>query len=419
MSDDTRSGVSGKPTVVLGVTGCIAAYKAAELVRAMCGRGWRVKVVMTEHATAFITALTLQTLSGEPVAADLLGPAADGPLPHLSIAEEADCLLVAPATANFIAKAAHGVADDLLTTTVLASRAPLVVAPAMNTAMWTDDATRTAVRVLEERGAVIVSPESGPLACGDEGEGRLAALEPIVDAVWFELSRARALAGRRVVVTAGGTQEPMDPVRFIGNRSSGRMGYAVADEAARMGADVVLISAPTMLARPNGVEIVDIRTALEMRDAVLAHTGPDASARADALVMAAAVADYRPQDVADRKPKKGEDPVELRLVRNPDILSEVGAGRRIEPGLWPKALVGFAAESVSGTDLVEAASAKLEAKALDLVVGNDIMEPGLGFESETNHVVIVGGGKPDWVGPAPKREVARHILTRVAVLLGK
>lgn len=407
-------------TVVLGVTGCIAAYKACELVRAMRREGWRVKVVMTEHATEFVTPLTMQTLSGETVASDLFVVAGEGPLPHLSLAEEADCLLVAPATANIMAKVAHGVADDLLSTTALATEAPLVFAPAMNTRMWEDDATRHAVATLRERGGAIVEPGSGALACGDEGEGRLAELDDIMAAVRFELGRARLLARRRVVVTAGGTQEPIDAVRFIGNRSSGLMGYSLAEEARAMGAEVVLISAPTALPRPGRVEVVDVGTADQMRAAVLAEAGPGAPRHTDVLVMAAAVADYRPERALDQKMHKGEGPVSLPLVRTVDILAEVGERRGQELGRWPAVLVGFAAETSAGEALAAAAGAKLERKDADIVVGNDVSDPARGFGSPVNQVVIVTrDGPPEWVGPAHKRVVARRIWERVAAMLGE
>lgn len=409
------------PNVVLGITGCIAAYKAAELVRLMRGRGWRVKVVMTAHACEFITPLTLQTLSGEPVFTEMFEPASAGPLPHLSIADKADCLVVAPATANFLAKVANGVADDLLTTTAVATRAPMVVAPAMNTKMWADDATRANVRRLEELGAVVVAPGEGALACGDEGEGRLAALEDVLTAVAFELARACALEGRRVVVTAGGTQEPLDPVRYLGNRSSGRMGYALADEAARMGAEVVLVTAPSGLPRPYGVHVLEVRTAREMRDAVNDALWPKAGGAGvapDVLVMAAAVADYRPAREEAAKIKKHDGPVDLALVRNPDILAEIGQRRAGDPARGPAVLVGFAAETLGGDELVAAARAKLEAKRLDLVVANDVTERGAGFETEANRVALVdASGEVEWIGPAHKRAIARAVLMRTAGLL--
>jgi phosphopantothenoylcysteine decarboxylase / phosphopantothenate---cysteine ligase len=407
-------------TVVLGVTGCIAAYKAADLVRRMRDRGWRVKVVMTEAATEFITLLTLQTLSGEPVAVELFAPAAEGPLPHLSLADEGDVLVVAPATANFLAKLAGGVADDLLSTTALASRAPLVVAPAMNTKMWEDEATRANLKAVKERGATVVGPGEGALACGDEGEGRLAPVEEIVEAVAFELARTQALEGKTVLVTAGGTEEPIDPVRFLGNRSSGKMGYAVADEAARMGARVTLISGPVEIGPPHGVTTIRVRTALEMRDAVRGALAADA---ADVLVMCAAVADWRPAEYTDRKIKKptgeaGAEPMALELVSNPDILAEIGAGREAGTLKGPKLLVGFAAESAAGEDLIAAAEGKLGAKHLDMVVANDITEPGSGFGSDTNRVVIVErNAEPGWIGPDSKRAVARALLERIAELL--
>jgi phosphopantothenoylcysteine decarboxylase / phosphopantothenate---cysteine ligase len=408
---------------VLGVTGCIAAYKAADLVRRMQDRGWRVKVVMTAAAAEFITPLTMQTLSGEPVATELFKPAAEGPLPHLSLAEEADVFVVAPATANFLAKLGQGIADDLLSTTALATRAPIVLAPAMNTKMWADEATQANLGRVYERGAIVVGPGEGVLACGEEGEGRLAPTAEIVDAVSFELDRARALEGRTIVVTAGGTQEPIDPVRFVGNRSSGRMGYAISDEAARMGAQVTLVSAPSSLPRPLGVTFVPVRTALEMRAAVREALGAKA---ADALVMCAAVADWRPAEAAEAKIKKSDGPMALDLVRNPDILAEIGSEREAatsagpagRSAAGPRVLVGFAAETVGGDELIAAAQEKLAAKSVDLVVANDVTEPGAGFETSTNKVVMVAPeAAPEWIGPASKRSIARSLLVRVAAML--
>lgn len=409
-------------TVVLGVTGCIAAYKAAELVRRMCERGWRVKVVMTAAATEFITPLTMQTLSGEPVATELFVQGAGGPLPHLSIADEADCLVVAPATANFLGKLAGGVADDLLSTTALATRAPIVVAPAMNTKMWDAETTRASVVALKERGVVIVEPETGELACGEEGVGRLADVAAIVAAVEFELTRSRALEHRRLIVTAGGTREAVDPVRYLGNRSSGRMGYALAEEAARMGADVTLVSAPTGLARPYGAEFIAAESALQMRaelDRLVGWSEDDeAPSAADALIMAAAVSDYRPASRGKTKIKKTENSMSLELVPNPDILADIGARRAEDPAMAPAVLVGFAAETLSGEDLVAEARRKLLAKRVDLVVANDVGEPGSGFEVETNRVALVDASDAvEWVGPASKRVVARAILERVGRLL--
>ncbi len=387
------------PTVVLGVTGCIAAYKSCELARALMRAGCRVKVVMTENATRFVGTATFRALTGEPVAVSLWDePAAR--VHHVSLAEEADVFVVAPATANVIAKLAHGRADDLLTTTALATQAPLVLAPAMNVHMWRAEATRDNVETLTARGAVIVAPETGELACGDVGEGRLAEVETIAAAVLVEVRRARDLVDVRVLVTAGGTQEPIDPVRFIGNRSSGKTGYAIAEEAARRGADVTLVSGPSELPDPFGVTTVRVGTALEMRDAALAVYGS-----VDVVVGTAAVADVRPAQVAAEKIKKTDVPDVIALVRNPDILAEMG---ELKDG---RLLVGFAAET---SDPVGHARAKLSAKHLDLVVANDVSDPALGFGTAANRVWLVTHDGDEALPVMDKRAIARTLWDRIS-----
>lgn len=390
-----------KPLVVLGVTGCIAAYKACELARMLMRAGCRVRVVMTEAATHFVGPTTFRALTGEPVAAGLWDEA-DARVHHISLAEEADVFVVAPATANTIAKLAAGRADDLLSTSVLATEAPIVLAPAMNVHMWRAEPTREAIATLRVRGAIVVEPESGELACGDVGEGRLASLDDIVEAVLTEARRTHDLLGVAVLVTAGGTQEPIDPVRYIGNRSSGKTGYAIAEEAARRGAKVTLVSGPTTLPDPFGVTTVRVQTAARMRDAVLSAYGG-----IDVVVGTAAVADLRPASPAQHKQKKDAAPLALQLERTADILSELGRtkGERL--------LIGFAAET---RDVLDAAAGKLVAKNLDLVVANDVSEAGLGFGSDHNRVWLVSARETVELPVLSKKTIARTLWDRVAPL---
>jgi phosphopantothenoylcysteine decarboxylase/phosphopantothenate--cysteine ligase len=390
-------------TIVVGVSGGIAAYKTCELVRLLVRRGYRVKVVMTEAATKFVTPLTFRTLTGEPVAVSLWADAPESRVHHVSLAEEADVMVVAPCTANVIARLAHGRADDMLTTTALATEAPLILAPAMNVHMWRKDVTRRNVAVLRARGVIVIEPERGELACGDTGEGRLAPLDRIVEAVEAEAARVRDLAGTHVIVTAGGTQEPIDPVRYIGNRSSGKTGYLIAEEAARRGARVSLVTAAGYMPDPFGCEVVRVRTALEMRAAVLARVDT-----ADVIIMSAAVADFRPRTAAAAKMKKADAPLVIELERNPDILAELGEQQ------GGALLVGFAAET---HDVIENAQAKLVAKGVDLIVANDVSEPGLGFGSDDNRVFYVTPGSVEDSGLISKRRLARDLLDRVAAML--
>lgn len=392
-------------TVVVGVTGGIAAYKACELVRALVKRGYRVKVVMTEAATRFVSPLTFRTLSAEPVTVSMWADEPDAKVHHVSLAEEADVMVIAPCTANVLAKIACGRADDMLTTTALATEAPLVVAPAMNVHMWRKDVTQRNIAILRDRGAVIVDPTCGELACGDVGEGRLAPVEVILAAVETEAVRSRDLAGTHVLVTAGGTHEPIDPVRYIGNHSSGKTGFAIAEEAARRGARVFLVTGPTHLPDPFGCEVVRVQTALQMRAAVLARA--DAC---DAIVMSAAVADFRPARAASDKIKKTDAPDAIPLERNPDILAELGArgGRAV--------LVGFAAET---SDVEMNATAKLEAKGCDLVVANDVSDPALGFGTDENSVLFISRSGVERTGVLPKREIARKLVDRLSEVISR
>lgn len=390
-------------TIVVGVTGGIAAYKACELVRELMRRGFRVKVVMTEAATRFVTPLTFRTLTGEQVAVSLWADEPDAKVHHISLAAEADVVILAPCTANVIAKLAHGRADDMLTTTVLATEAPVIVAPAMNTHMWRKDVTQANVSALRSRGYVFIEPGRGALACGDVGEGRLAEPSRIADAAEAEARRARDLAGVHVLVTAGPTHEPLDPVRFIGNRSSGKTGFAIAEEAARRGARVSLVTGPVSLPDPFGVEVVRVTTALQMRAAVLARFEA-----ANVVIASAAVADFRPTTFASGKIKKTDAPDAVALERNPDILAELGeanAGRAV--------LVGFAAET---SDVVAYAREKLAAKHLDLMVANDV-SGDLGFDTDENRVVFVSADTAEHLPVLDKRVIARELIDRVAALV--
>ncbi len=390
---------------MLGITGCIAAYKACEIARSLVREDVRVKVVMTEAATRFITPLTLRTLTGEPVTTSLWEPAST-PVHHVSLAEEADVILVAPCTANVMAKLAHGVADDMLTTTVLASEAPVVLAPAMNTHMWRADATRANLATLLQRGYIVVEPDTGDLACGDVGEGRLPEPEVIVEAALTELERSRDLEGVRFLVTAGPTQEPIDPVRFISNPSSGKTGYWIAEEAARRGADVTLVSGPTDLPDPFGVTTVRVRTAQQMHDAVMEAVGDR-----DVVIATAAVADMRPRESAQRKVKKVEASYTLELEATPDILAALGErkGERL--------LVGFAAET---DDVVDNARAKLEAKNLGMIVANDVSSDAEGgFGTDANAVTFITADGAEERPFEHKRAMARALLDKVVALLGR
>ena len=391
---------SDMPTVVLGVTGCIAAYKACELARTLMREGCRVKVVMTEAATHFVGAATFRALTGEPVATSLWDDPASARVFHISLAEEADVFVIAPATANVMAKLACGRAEDLLTTVALATEAPTVIAPAMNTHMWAAAPTRENVGTLRARGVVVVEPVTGELACGDVGEGRLAEVGAIAEAVLAEAKRARDLAGVNVLVTAGPTYEPIDPVRFIGNASSGKTGYAIADEAARRGAQVTLVSGPTFLPDPFGARTVRVKTALEMHAAVM-----EAYPGVDVVVATAAVSDLRPTEVVSHKIKKEDAPGAIALSRNPDILAELGADKA------GRVLIGFAAET---SDVVGHARSKLAGKNLDLVVANDVSVEGVGFASDENRVTFVRADGEEVLPLQDKRAIARALWDEIA-----
>ena len=389
--------------VVLAVTGSIAVYKVIELARRMTQAGATVQVIMTPGATQFVQPLTFQALTYRPVEVEMFGTFDDRATGHVAMGQQADVVVIAPATAHTIARLANGFADDLIGTTVLASHAPLVIAPAMETHMWSNAATQANVDALRDRGALIVEPESGELASGVIGQGRLASLPLIEDAIQEALSTSTALAGKRVIVTAGPTLEPIDPVRVVTNRSSGKMGYAIAAAARRAGADVRLITGPTALRAPAGVTTVAIETAQELSDAVLA-----ALPGADAVVMAAAVADYRPAKPADRKLKKREqgDSVSVEMTRTADVLQAIVAKRDSRT-----IVVGFKAET---GEAVAEASRMLRDKKLDLVVANDVTAKGSEFGSDTDQVTFVSADGAEALPLLSKREVARRLVAKIA-----
>ncbi len=389
-------------SVLLGVTGSIAAYKAAELARELSRHGVEVRVMMTPAATRFVSPLTFEALLASPVVTDMFDSGPAGPIPHVSLAANADVVLIAPATADCIARIVHGLADDIVSCTVMASECPLIVAPAMHENMYRSTATQANIAALQNRGAVIVGPDSGDLASGGKGAGRMSPVETIIGITLKTLGRHCDLAGRTIVVTAGGTQEPIDPVRCITNRSSGKMGYAIAEASRDRGASVVLVTAPTSLTPPAGVEVVQITSAQEMFEAT-----QSAVRHAQALIMAAAVADYRPTTLSSQKiKKKGQGMLTIQLEPTIDILGSIH-------GNFVK--VGFAAES---TDLELNAETKLTAKGLDLIVANDITATDAGFGSESNRVVIIDRqGGFDRTSLLSKREVADRVLDRVVQLL--
>ena len=387
--------------VILGVSGGIAAYKSNELTRLLRERGHEVRVVATPNALHFVSPVSLQALSGRPIRSELFSLGEESEISHIELAEWADVVMVAPATAGVLARLAHGLASDLLATVCLATRAPLVLAPSMNTNMYEHPATQANLDILAKRGARIVGPDVGDLACGAQGPGRLVALAQLVGAVEQVLDRG-TYRNEVVMVTAGPTAEPIDPVRVLTNRSSGRMGFALAEEAARRGAEVVLVAGPVNLPTPYGVERIDVESAQEMQQAVLKVLD-----RVTIVIMAAAVADYRVVEQAEQKLKRERrDRMTLELIRNPDILSEVV---QQQSGCT---VVGFAAET---QDVLENARAKLARKGCDLIVANDVSRADTGFDVDLNEVWILGPGAEEVaeVPAATKAEVAARILDRV------
>ena len=389
-------------TVLIGVTGCVAIYKTCEVIRGLQKAGLRAKVVMTESATHFINPTLFRALTREPVAVGLFDDRPGDPIHHISLSKEADLLLIAPCTANVIAKLASGIADDLLTTTALATKAPIMIAPAMNVNMYENTATQENMKALRNRGVSFVDADSGYLACGDVGKGRLADPDVIVSAVLEALSVKRDLEGTRVLVTAGPTVEPIDAVRFISNPSSGKTGFAIAEAAHERGADVSLVTGPVSLQDIEGVDMIRVKTACEMLDAVDARFE-----NADIAVFTAAVSDFRPADPVDRKLKKGSDDKalsQISLVENPDILAVMAARKR--PG---QIVVGFAAE----TEDVEAnARKKLVSKNADFIVGNLVSE-GRAFGADENEAVIVSAGSAEAIQRMSKHDLAHEVLDRI------
>lgn len=359
---------------MLGVTGGIACYKAVELVRLLVKEGFIVQVIMTRGAMEFVAPLTFQTLSGMPVAAETFNLTQESEIGHINLADSADLFIVAPATANVIGKIAAGIADDLLTTVVMATQAPVLIAPAMNIHMYENPIVQENIRKLRRLGYHFMEPAEGYLACGYEGKGRLPEPEQLLEEI-RRLVRKKDLAGEKLLITAGPNREPLDPVRYLSNRSSGKMGYALARSGFRRGAEVLLISGPTEIEPPAGVRVISVTTAAEMRDAVL-----EAFPGSTAVIMAAAVTDYRPVDFAHQKIKRGKGPIELRLEPNPDILKEIGARKN------GKILVGFAAET---EELIANAQKKLKEKNLDMIVANNVGEAGAGFDVDTNVATIL------------------------------
>ena len=398
-------GKNQPPTVVLGVSGGIACYKAVELVRLLVKNGFVVQVIMTRGAMEFVTPLTFQTLSGRPVASETFDLTQESEIGHIRLADTADLFVLAPATANVIGKVAAGIADDLLTTVLMATQSPVLIAPAMNIHMYENPILQENVRKLRRLGYYFMEPAEGYLACGYEGKGRLPEPEKILEEI-HRLLKKKDLVGEKLLITAGPNREPLDPVRYLSNRSSGKMGYALARAAIRRGAEVALISGPTMLEPPVGARLIPVTTAAEMRHAVL-----DEFPWSTAVIMAAAVTDYRPADFASKKIKRGRGPIELRLEPNPDILKEIGAKKN------GKLLVGFAAET---DELVANAKKKLKDKNLDIIVANDITGAGAGFDVDTNVATILDrGGGVRALPLMSKDELAEQIFDYLLALKSK
>lgn len=391
-------GSSEEKTVLLCVTGCIAAYKSCEILRLLQKAGYRVKVLMTEHATQFVGPTTFRALTHEKVAIGLFDDPED-PIHHISLAQEADVVLVAPATANCIAKMAHGIADDLMSTTLLATKAPILIAPAMNSGMWSAAATQENVEVLKSRGVHFVQPDSGYLACGDIGSGRLPTPKAIADATCSLLQGSTDLVGEHVLITAGPTHEPIDPVRYIANRSSGKMGLELARAARDRGANVTLIAGPIELPIPAGIETIHVQTASQMYNAAVKAFG-----RSTIAILAAAVADYTPSAPSDHKLKKAVDPIDsIPLIQTQDILAELSSNKE------DRIVIGFAAET---NDVMDYAVAKLKRKGCDAIVANDVSRSDAGFGSSNNRAWWVTSSTVDDLGLLEKRALAEEILSR-------
>ena len=393
-----------KPCVVLGVTGGIAVYKACELLRLLQKRGIDVFVVMTQNACRFVAPLTFETLSGHPVAVDTFDRPQTWEVEHIALAKRADLFLIAPATANIMGKMACGIADDMLSTTVMATRAPVLVAPAMNTGMWENAAVQQNVKTLRARGVEIVAPVSGHLACGDSGAGKLEDVAVIAERACELLFAKKDMEGLRVMVTAGPSREALDPVRYISNRSSGKMGYAIAQAAQKRGAEVTLLSGPVAIEAPQGVKLVPFTTTQELLD-----RASELAREQDLLIQAAAPADYRAKEVAPQKIKKqGGEPMTFTLVENPDVAATLGKAKRSG-----QVFVGFAAET---NDVLAHAKDKLARKNLDMIVANDVTRPGAGFDVDTNIVTLITKDGQEALPMMSKAEVAQRILDHALAL---
>lgn len=393
-----------KPCVVLGVTGGIAVYKACELLRLLQKRGIDVFVVMTQNACRFVAPLTFETLSGHPVAVDTFDRPQTWEVEHIALAKRADLFLIAPATANIMGKMACGIADDMLSTTVMATRAPVLVAPAMNTGMWENAAVQQNVKTLRARGVEIVAPVSGHLACGDNGAGKLEDVAVIAERACELLFAKKDMEGLRVMVTAGPSREALDPVRYISNRSSGKMGYAIAQAAQKRGAEVTLLSGPVAIEAPQGVKLVPFTTTQELLD-----RASELAQEQDLLIQSAAPADYRAKEVAPQKIKKqGGEPMTFTLVENPDVAATLGKAKRSG-----QVFVGFAAET---NDVLAHARDKLARKNLDMIVANDVTRPGAGFDVDTNIVTLITKDGQEALPMMSKAEVAQRILDRALAL---
>ena len=393
-----------KPCVVLGVTGGIAVYKACELLRLLQKRGIDVFVVMTQNACRFVAPLTFETLSGHPVAVDTFDRPQTWEVEHIALAKRADLFLIAPATANIMGKMACGIADDMLSTTVMATRAPVLVAPAMNTGMWENAAVQQNVKMLRARGVEIVAPVSGHLACGDSGAGKLEDVAVIAERACELLFAKKDMEGLRVMVTAGPSREALDPVRYISNRSSGKMGYAIAQAAQKRGAEVTLLSGPVAIEAPQGVKLVPFTTTQELLD-----RASELAQEQDLLIQAAAPADYRAKEIAPQKIKKhGGEPMTFTLVENPDVAATLGKAKRSG-----QVFVGFAAET---NDVLAHARDKLARKNLDMIVANDVTRPGAGFDVDTNIVTLITKDGQEALPMMSKAEVAQRILDRALAL---
>ena len=395
-----------KPCVVLGVTGGIAVYKACELLRLLQKRGIDVFVVMTQNACRFVAPLTFETLSGHPVAVDTFDRPQTWEVEHIALAKRADLFLIAPATANIMGKMACGIADDMLSTTVMATRAPVLVAPAMNTGMWENAAVQQNVKTLRARGVEIVAPVSGHLACGDSGAGKLEDVAVIAERACELLFAKKDMEGLRVMVTAGPSREALDPVRYISNRSSGKMGYAVAQAAQKRGAEGTLLSGPVAIEAPQGVKLVPFTTTQELLD-----RASELAQEQDLLIQAAAPADYRAKEIAPQKIKKqGGEPMTFTLVENPDVAATLGKAKRSG-----QVFVGFAAET---NDVLAHARDKLARKNFDMIVANDVTQPGAGFDVDTNIATIITHQQAESLPIMTKKALADEILTRALALRG-